>query len=195
VILWHSNFNIEPATIYSMSSKLKTIKQAHSKKENHYSSYHLELKDRPDFIFNDFYAEIVAHVCKKLSTYERSRYRYSYWMQVYEPGSFGHNKHDHFSGNEMFSWVHFLKPVTKSFHFLIEGEKVYPEQQNPGDFIAFPSWALHAVDGNDTDEERVVIAGNVMFDSIGVDYGDGKQKQVTSTVINQNVSVWSVKDE
>ena len=102
-----------------------------------------------------------------------------FWLQVYEPGSSGHDIHDHWSGNEMFSWVHFLKPVNKSFHFLVEGQKVYPKRQNPGDFIVFPSWALHAVDGNDTDDERVVIAGNVMMDSFNVDYNNGHVKYTT----------------
>ena len=194
MILWDGNFNIEYATIESMCSKLKTIPKAYVLSHNHYSSYQLDTEEKPDFILNDFYKQVIEHVCKKLTTYERSRYRWSYWLQVYEPGSLGHGVHDHWSGSEMFSWVHFLKPVNKSFHFLVEGQKVYIEKQNAGDFIVFPSWALHAVDGNDTNDERVVIAGNVLMDSLNVDYGDGHVKYSTCTRINKETH-WSVIDQ
>jgi len=194
MIIWEGNFNVDSDTIESISSELKTIPKAHFLDQGLYSSYRLSAEEGPNFILNDFYGQVIEHVCKQLTTYERSRYRWHFWLQVYEPGSSGHDIHDHWSGNEMFSWVHFLKPVNKSFHFLVEGQKVYPKRQNPGDFIVFPSWALHAVDGNDTDDERVVIAGNVMMDALNVDYNNGHVKYTTCTTITKDVYVWNVVD-
>ena len=64
----------------------------------------------------------------------------------------------------LLSWVHFLKvPEQKCFKFTdSEGNNsFYPDEQNSGDIIYFPSWAYHEIDPNRSDDLRVVIAGNI----------------------------------
>ena len=94
-------------------------------------------------------------------------------MQIYNSKlSSTHSIHDHFTTHEMFSWVHFVRPTQQKCFFYIDskGNKTYPDQHQ-NRFIVFPSWLQHGVDplDNETTQERVVIAGNVMFDSI-IDY-------------------------
>ena len=123
-----------------------------------------------DRILNDGYINILEKATKDLGLYYRCDYYCDYWTQVYPatPAPLGtHFTHDHFSGVELFSWVHFLRPTSKKcFRFLdSHGASIYPEQKE-GDFIIFPSWALHRVDANEEDEDRVVVAGNALAKSI-----------------------------
>jgi hypothetical protein len=192
VILWHGNFPVDSDTISHVVTKIKSNPNCWDGNLKQYSSYFIW--DRPECILNDFYMGISEVVTKDLTLYDRVEYNQSYWTQIYPPNSHGHPKHDHFTGDEVYSWVHFLKPVNKSFHFLVNGEKVYPEQQNPGDYIVFPSWALHAVDDNLSDEERVVIAGNVVLRTISLDYPSGRRKQNICHKINNNIILWEVID-
>ena len=194
MILWSGNYQFDDGTIEMMSLRLQASSGAYEPNDDHYSSYHLDIKDRPDYMMKDFYTEITNHVLTKLSLYDRIRYHQSYWMQLYKPGSKGHGVHDHWSGNEVYSWVHFLKPVKKCFYFIIDGQKVYPEQQNPGDFIAFPSWLLHKVDVNDTNEDRIVVAGNVMFNSLEVYYERNVTKRTICHRINDNLCLWETNE-
>ena len=39
----------------------------------------------------------------------------------------------------------------------------YFPEQNPGDFIVFPEWALHLVKPNTSGELRAVVAGNMNY--------------------------------
>ncbi len=192
MILWHGNF---PIDIDSISGPINTIKsnpECWDDTLKQWSSFHIW--NRPESILNDFYMQVADRVSRDLTLYERVQFEQAYWMQIYPPNSKGHPRHDHYSGNEMYSWVHFIKPVKKSFHFLVGGTKVYPEQQNAGDIIVFPSWALHAVDDNDTDSERVVIAGNVGMKTLHTEYVDGKSKFCACHKINKNILVWEIID-
>lgn len=186
MIIWSGNFLLDDTTINNLSSQLKFNRGSYSERQNHFSSYYLKDDERPESVLSTLYQEITNHLLTQLTLAGRvDHWGDTYWMQVYPPGSGGHESHDHFTGNELYSWVHFLRPVKKSFNFIVDGQKVYPEQQNPGDFIVFPSWALHSVDVNDTDTDRVVIAGNLILNSLSV-----RQKLSRCHMINRNILVW-----
>lgn len=177
---------MENNTVERLSTELKSNPSSFSEKMNHFSSYYIKQQQRPEYVLLELYNEITNHVLENLTLSNRiDHWGETYWMQVYPQNSGGHQMHDHFTGNEVYSWVHFLRPVKKCFHFIVNGQKVYPEQQNPGDYIVFPSWALHAVDRNDSNQDRVVIAGNVILNSISVG-----QKLSRCHMINRNVLVW-----
>jgi len=187
---------MEDNTIERLSTELKSNPSSFSENANHFSSYYLECHQRPENVLHELYREITNHVLKNLTLSNRvEHWGETYWMQVYPPGSKGHGIHDHFTGNEAYSWVHFLRPIKKSFYFLIDGNKVYPKQQNPGDYIVFPSWALHGVDTNESSQERVVIAGNLILNTLIVNYSSEKQKITRCHKINRNVLVWETIDD
>ena len=136
-----------------------------------YSTYFID--NRPEYIFERFYGSIIKEVLDDVGLSERMKYKNNFWMQIYESKiSIAHSVHDHFTTHEMFSWVHFVRPTQQKCFFYIDskGNKTYPDQHQ-NRFIVFPSWLQHGVDplDNETTQERVVIAGNVMFDSI-IDY-------------------------
>jgi len=192
MILWHGNFPLDYSSIESSVASIKSNPICWDEDLKQWSSYFLY--DRPDKILTNFYVKIAERVSKDLTLYERVKYKQAYWMQIYPPKSKGHPQHDHFTGDEIYSWVHFIKPTENCFHFLVSGEKVYPPQQNAGDYIVFPSWALHAVDGNDTNDERIVAAGNVMMETLRTDYHDGTTKINTCHKFSDNALVWEVDD-
>ena len=165
MILWSGNYVLDDSTVDGLVSQLKQLK-TYSLKFNHWSSYYIDFQDRPEAVLVDFYGEVLEKATSDLSLYHRSRYSYPFWMQVYQTANDSrHNHHDHFNGDTLLSWVHFLRPTEKKcFCFLdSDGNRTFPEQQNKGDLIVFPSWALHEVIPNESDTERVVIAGNVEF--------------------------------
>ena len=202
MIIWSGNFLLDDTTIDDLSSKLKSNRDSYSNTENHFSSYYIHSDVRPEKVLRPLYKEITDHVLKQLTLSGRvDHWGETFWMQVYPSSNghlrhkSGHDIHDHWTGNEAYSWVHFLRPVKKCFYFLIDGKKMYPEQQNAGDYIVFPPWALHGVDVNDGNQERVVIAGNLIMNSVTVNYRSGRQKISTCHKINHNVLVWETIDE
>ena len=68
-------------------------------------------------------------------------------------------------------------------------ENVYPKQDK-GDFIVFPSRALHKIDSNTSDEERVVTAGNLSPNQISTEFVDNTVNVVTLTNVSKFVRVW-----
>ena len=124
---------------------------------NHYDNY----KDL-NKISSDFYCKIVEMMMKKFSLYYKSKYLWEGWFQVYNENTSGHEDHIHFSGHEMFSFVHFLSVTSQPcFYFLYDGEKQYVNEKS-GDIIVFPSWATHGVDAVSSGK-RKVFSGNVSF--------------------------------
>ena len=54
------------------------------------------------------------------------------------------------------------EPEEKLFRFTdTDGNVFVPKEQNNGDIICFPSWLWHEVLPNETNEERLVTAGNI----------------------------------
>lgn len=192
MILWSGNFVIDESTIEPMVDKLKMIPKSYNHNFNHHSSFYLDAKDRPEECLHSFYMEILNQVTKDLTLYNRIKYNYPFWMQVYGKNTKSfHGQHDHFSGAEILSWVHFIRPTSKKcFHFVdVNGENVYPKQDK-GDFIVFPSWALHKIDSNTSDEERVVTAGNLSPNQISTEFVDNTVNVVTLTNVSKFVRVW-----
>ena len=94
---------------------------------------------------------------------------YSYqhiWAQIYtkQLGK-GIGAHHHYPdrGN-LFSWIHFVDvPDEQCLYWEMEGgEKVYPPIQSSGKIIFFVPWVYHGVDPVQSQEERIVVAGNVV---------------------------------
>ena len=108
---------------------------------------------------------------KNVGLYRMVRYEYCYWSQLY----FNNNKHNPHQHSRkindearkweevIMSWVHFLDvPKQKYFRFLDnDGNFLVPDEQSSGDIIVFPSWVWHEVLPNKSNEERIVISGNI----------------------------------
>ena len=111
-----------------------------------------------------FYSDIISRGMNYLGLEKRSAYDWRMWYQCYNKDSDTHLLHDHYSGDELISWVHVISDANdKCFYFELGEEKVYPENQSSGNFFMFPSWAMHGVKQVETDETRLIVAGNVAF--------------------------------
>ena len=109
---------------------------------------------------NSFYSEIFSRIMKYFLLYNNTKYKFSFWYQIYDKDDSGHLIHDHFLGPEIFSWVHFISlPQSNCFHFKNGIENNFINEKE-NDFIIFPSWAHHAVNPPSSGK-RIVCAGNV----------------------------------
>ena len=93
---------------------------------------------------------------------------YSYqhiWAQIYKKQlGVGNGVHHHYSNpSTLCSWIHFVEaPKEDCLHWeLNSGKKVYPQPQRSGKMIFFVPWAWHGVDPVTSQDERIVVAGNV----------------------------------
>lgn len=97
------------------------------------------------------------------------------WVQLYtkefsDKSKMGCTLHAHYAGiQSLFSWVHFVDvPEEKCFYWQGKtddggwGEKHYPEVQSTGHLVLFPSWCWHGVDRVISQDDRVVVAGNIL---------------------------------
>ena len=57
-----------------------------------------------------------------------------------------------------------------------------------GDFIMFPSWMMHGADPNTEDEDRCVVAGNIILHKI-----DSPRLVSNSYFINENITLWETR--
>tara|TARA_B100000035_G_scaffold70500_1_gene57877 strand:- start:505 stop:1113 length:609 start_codon:yes stop_codon:yes gene_type:complete len=168
-IMWSSNEAIDDNLLTDIVNIVKDMgEDIRCPSQRFYSTYFIG--NRPEYIFEKYYRSIVDKIVFDFDLKHRLEYSCNFWMQVYDPNeSDQHHVHDHFTSQELFSWVHFVRPTKqKCFYFTdSDGNKSYPKQDK-NDFIAFPPWVNHGVDrpDDDIDVDRVVIAGNVMFDSI-----------------------------
>ena len=189
MIIWKTNNNIPKDTIDPIVSDIKKDDRSFRKEENFYSSYHLPVKDRPEEKLSPLYNDIILEGVTKLGLSGRSDLTVPYWMQIYEKGGGGYGFHMHFTGQEIISWVHFLRPSSKKCFYFMDsnGEMTYPHQ-NEGDFIMFPSWMMHGVDPNTEDEDRCVVAGNIILDKIECPGLSSLSHRVTDNII-----LWETK--
>lgn len=181
LVLWRDNFSLDSEKLEEVICQLKTRPDCRVYEEDNYSSYHVpNLYNRPEIVFAEDYIPVIHKFMKHVNLFNTASFTFNHWMQLYTNNQNGHPAHDHFTFQTFFSWVHFVRPTkNKCFYFLgHEGEKVYPEQ-NPGDFIVFPSWAWHGVDPNNDETERVVIAGNISVDKINADANTCEYIRVT----------------
>ena len=189
MIIWKTNKTIPKDTIDPIVSDIKKDDRSFRKEENFYSSYHLPVKDRPEEKLSPLYNDIILEGVTKLGLSGRSDLTVPYWMQIYEKGGGGYGFHMHFTGQEIISWVHFIRPTSKKCFYFIDGtgHQTYPHQHE-GDFIMFPSWMMHGVDPNTEDEDRCVVAGNIIVNKI-----DSPRLVSTSYLVNENITLWETK--
>lgn len=157
----------------------------------HTTFYKPPEESRADYYLLDTYKDVIEKMTKDLGLYHRTQYQYQFWTQVYPGDNITHHvAHDHFSGNEILSWVHFIKPAEKDcFCFLdSDGNPTFPKEQRKNDFIVFPSWALHKILPFRSDEKRIVVAGNVALKTIAQEYAQSYMTH-TCTVL-KNCMVW-----
>jgi len=175
MILWSSNELIYDELLYSMVDILKQHPLCYEKKSNYYSSYYTPPNERPEKKLKKFYNSIIDKASKKLTLYNRFEFENYFWMQLYTKNGGTMEPHHHYNPTTIFSWVHFLKPtLNKCFYFINHNnEKTYPKEQNEGDFILFPSYLLHAVDVNTSEEDRIIIAGNIITKNLTSNFSKG----------------------
>lgn len=184
MILWRSNFEFDQGDIDNL---IENVISNYTRSPNLATSYYENnIHKRPEICFLKQYSKIVSQFMKDLGFFHRSNYSFDHWTQVYlSDTQFGHRVHDHWDACTPLSWVHFIKPAPlPCFYFLdSQGKKSWPKQDK-GDFIVFPSWALHAVVGS---ADRAVVAGNVSV-SMFVSPTD-KNKDMEYTVSEQGQEI------
>lgn len=163
-ILWRVNQPLTPGQLNRLQKEIE--EDATPQDADFYTSYG---KTPVGDFLSDFYLQILDGCLKDLSLYGRYSYNTVFWVQKYTNTSNGHLEHDHFSTNEILSWVHFVQPAkSPSFSFVsFDGQVNTLCSEKPGDFIVFPPWAVHKTLPlhQDDDGERIVVAGNI---AIGV---------------------------
>ena len=122
--------------------------------------------EKIDTFFDNFYDKLSVEIMKSIGLFNNTIYGVDYWSQFYRKGM-THRSHHHAStipeeGADI-SWVHFIDvPDQKCFRFTdTKNNFLIPEEQLNGDIICFPSWLWHEVIPNETNEDRLVIAGNI----------------------------------
>ena len=175
MILWSSNELIDDDIINSVILELKSQPSCYEEKANYYSSYFTPPNERPEKKLKKFYDSIINQATKYLTLYNRFKFDNYFWMQLYIRNGGTIEAHHHYQPTTIFSWVHFIRPTkNKCFYFINHlNEKTYPEQQNEGDFILFPSYLLHAVEVNTSDEDRVITAGNIITKNLTDKFSKG----------------------
>jgi len=165
----HKNIKFPEEEINTVIEGLKKLpsKEHDNFTSLHYTSY--ENPVNPEGIWNEVYGLILSDLLTDVGIYKMSRYSYIYWSQYYIRNS-SHNIHNHYSPHPKndLSFVHFLKVTdTPLFRFTnLEGEYFTPPKQNEGDFICFPSWVWHEVIPNESDQERLIVAGNIQINNM-----------------------------
>ena len=175
MILWSSNELIDDDIINSVILELKSQPSCYEEKANYYSSYFTPPNERPEKKLKKFYDSIINQATKYLTLYNRFKFDNYFWMQLYIKNGGTIEAHHHYQPTTIFSWVHFIRPTkNKCFYFINHlNEKTYPEQQNEGDFILFPSYLLHAVEVSTSDEDRVITAGNIITKNLTDKFSKG----------------------
>lgn len=201
MIIWRNNYKPENQLypdnddILDIVSELRSIPETYDPTLNYHTSYFVHPDRRPERKFIEFYTKILDEVITDVGLKHRAEIVYEMWMQVYTKDSKAFSKHDHFSGNEFLSWVHFIKPsYTKCFHFIdSKKNKIYPDQK-PGDFIVFPSWMLHEVDPPEENDDRIVISGNIMPIVLLSDDPDDRVKKLTFRRFDSRFGLWELSE-
>lgn len=115
-----------------------------------------------------FYDELIKDVMIHLAINEHCEWFHQPWFQVYTKNNPNTElPHHHFHPATALCYVHFIEPTSQKCAYQMLGgrKKIYPDQ-NPGDIIFFPPWALHGVDKLQCDEIRIVAAGNIQLSKV-----------------------------
>ena len=164
---FHDNVKFSDDDIKKLKNSLLEDQYKNKSVLEHKTSFNHHPDFRPDRFLNKYYKDIVDDITKKVGIYHLSKYDYFFWSQLYQINGY-HGPHNHTGkkGEDFdahISWVHFLDvPEQKCFRFTdTKGNVLVPEEQSSGDIIVFPSWVWHEVIPNKSNEERIVIAGNI----------------------------------
>lgn len=186
LVIWRGAYYLNEEAIIEVKERLVEHPDSYMKDKaaegNIWSSYFIkDIYDRPEIEFLDVYNDLGV-VLKETFNMYNSQSSFDYWSQLYD-GS--HVAHDHYSGENFYSFVHFVEPVGKNFHFLDGyGNKLYPKQDK-GDIIVFPSWATHAIDAS-YGQERFTIAGNIALNTVRI---AEKGTQYNNTKVRPNLYI------
>ena len=170
----HDNIKFADDDIKILKSEMSNKSEFLSKNDpikDQVTTFYIDQRIRTEKKFNSRYDQIVEDIVKNVGLYRMVKYEYQYWAQLY----FKNNKHiahqharkihEEVREHEelIMSWVHFLDvPKQKCFRFLDnDGNFLVPDEQSSGDIIVFPSWVWHEVLPNKSNEERIVISGNI----------------------------------
>jgi len=187
MIIWRTNQSLSDGLYSEM---LESIESNHKNKEEFFTTFYD--KNNLD-VFNNlvpFYGEIISNMMTDLGLEHISRYQYTVWMQMNNSLTNSHNPHSHFVGAESISWVHFVNvPDQKCFYFQdSNNSKTYPNQ-NTGDFIAWPSWAIHGVDQvKQSNFDRIICAGNISF----TEYNFNNQRVISNLNEEKTICHWHI---
>ena len=170
MIIWRENKKLPQELIDRTKS---SIQKNHNDKSEYFTTYsYSSFKDGEvdsssvEYLL-PFYSETIKEMMIDLGMYDRCRYTYSLWVQMYNSNTTTHKVHEHYVHNEIISWVHFIEtPRQRCFYFLDgRNKKIYPEQKS-GDIIAWPPWLLHGVDPiKRKNFNRIISAGNISLTS------------------------------
>ena len=150
LILYHKNISLPPDLLEFIISEVKQEKY----RDGMYTTY-------PNFDIceplHGFYNRLIKRALFGL-TLLHADFKQSIWAQIYEKGTDDHYKHNHHSVHDQLSWVHFIKtPDKKCFRFT----NGFVPPQDDGDFVLFPSWAIHQIQPHSEKDDRIVVVGNV----------------------------------
>ena len=164
---YHGNIEFNREDLNQLREELKSVEsKKYPKNQDNVSTYFLPRHRSPDRDYDNLYCSIVENITKNVGLYHRTKYFYTYWSQLYRKGMI-HQPHHHAHEDKMvsseISWVHFINvPEQKCFRFTdTMGNILVPEEQNNGDIICFPSWVWHEVLSHESDDVRIVVAGNI----------------------------------
>ena len=170
-----------------MISSLKEIIRSHGDEQQHASNVKA---DMTDWFMHTRYKEFkelsifTEALSKKISKDNIDVMTFDCWGAVYRKGE-ETIKHTHW-GN-LWSWCYYLKVPSDSPPFRFEdiGEgktasfDIYPQED---DLLMFPSWISHSVPVSQSDEERIMVAGNIQLNnkpkSQDIDYDSIMQTMV-----------------
>ena len=167
-IIWRGNYLLDDGEVQGVKDALMAHPESYKADKNAdgniWSSYFIgDIYDRPEIVFLDVYKRLAYEISKSFHL-TQSISSFDYWSQLYDGNHIAHNHH---SGINLYSFVHFVEPVGKNFHFLdCHNNKRYPKQEKC-DIIVFPSWATHAIDAS-YGKDRFTIAGNIEFATLSI---------------------------
>lgn len=191
-IIWYDNVDVDEELL---SDTIQGVKESNEIEDRQHDRYHTSFfqSNTADSIFDKLYRDVIRRVMIDLGLDGRCIFSINSWMQVYNIDTnnpvTGQSMrvHDHFGGSELFSFVHIVQPTNTKCLFFPDsnGNKIYPETQNKGDFMVFPSWLEHGVDPVN-EGERAIISGNVLFNAL---YSQGGQDMHRCHPINASINV------
>ncbi len=165
MIIWRNNIVNATLDLDKLISEV-SVDEYYEKNIDIYTTYNHY--DAPDMQLAEFYATVVQRFMMELGIYHRCKYQFNMWTQVYSGNNISRQRcHDHYASDVFLSWVHFLKPANQDCFCFVDSEnnESFPIQ-GKNDFIVFPSWALHKVISFNSNQSRVIVAGNITLDEL-----------------------------